>query len=282
MYDPLQSRLAALLRRPRPLKPQTERQLAAHLAEHPSATLASFLLGAADLLEDHELDILFGPLFTPTLDDRAAVADLLYHWRPTPPQLARLVPDLASDVGFAQVILPDGARAELLLHEVMIERFVRLLRLDAAADGATAAALREALPPDLWPVGVALLCERGMTPAHQKWFAAFVNHLASHRREAGGDAISRGLLETVVDFITAQRVLDRAALLPAAEALMRAAQGTAAYVDGGHAYWSPDVAQHHQYRGQGRVDQAQLQQRHDEVDRVATLVEDLKSFAWPE
>ena len=69
--------------------------------------------------------------------------------------------------------------AKLALHEVMAERFVRLLRLDAAADATTAAALRDALPAELWPIGVALLCERGMAPAHQKWFAAFVNR--SHR-----------------------------------------------------------------------------------------------------
>ena len=48
------------------MKPQTERQLAQHLAEHVTGTQASFLLCAAELLEDYELDILFGPLFTPT------------------------------------------------------------------------------------------------------------------------------------------------------------------------------------------------------------------------
>ena len=78
MYQLLNSRVACLLTRPRPMKPQTERQLAHHLAEY-STDISSFLLCAAVVLEDYQLDIAFGPLFTPTLDERAEVADLLFH-----------------------------------------------------------------------------------------------------------------------------------------------------------------------------------------------------------
>jgi hypothetical protein len=90
--------------------------------------------------------------------------------------------------------------------------------------------------------------------------------------------VTRALLESIADFAASQKSLDRPSLLASAEALMRAAQGTAAYTDAGHAYWSPDVAQHHQYRGQGRVDQGQLEERHAEVERVAVMVEALRSF----
>ena len=275
MYEQLKSRVASLLARPRTLKPQTQRQLSQHLAEH-SSSMATFLTCAAGALEDHELDILFGPIFTPTLDERAEVADVLYHWRPTHDQLAQLVTDLSAEVAHAVVRLPDGTEAPLTLHEVMVERFVRLLRLDAAPDSATAAALRDALPASLWTVGVALLCERGMTPAHQKWFVAFVNHMTGRR------AASREMLEAVVDFIASQTSLERDALIASADALMRATQGTAAYAAGGHAYWSPDVAQHHQYRGEGKIDQQRLNEQHAQVERVTALVEDLRSFSRSE
>jgi hypothetical protein len=263
--------VAALLTRPRTLKPQTQRQLSHHLAEH-SSTTSAFLACAAGALEEHELDILFGPVFTPTLEERAEVADVLYHWRPTPDLLARLVTDLSAEVPNAVVRLPDGSEAPLTLHEVMVDRFVRLLRLDSAPDAATAAALRDALPASLWPIAVALCCERGMTPAHQNWFVAFVNHTTSRR------AASREMLEAVVQFIAGQAKLERDALIAAAEALMRATQGTAAYAAGGHAYWSPDVAQHHQYRGEGKIDQQRLEQQQAEVERVRAIVEDLRSF----
>ena len=271
MYDQLRSRLAALLVRPRPLKPQTERQLAQHLAEHSIGT-APFLLCASSVLEDHELDILFGPMFTPTLDERAEVADLLYHWRPTDQDVQQLIDDLAAEVSHAVVQLPDGTWAPLTMHEVMADRFVRLMRLDSAPDAHTAAALREVLPAELWPLSIALLCEPGMTPRHQLWFAAFVNHASAHA------AMSRGFLQTTAEFIATQRNLDPAALASSAEALMRATDTTAAHAAGGHAYWSPDVAQHHQYRGQGHIDLDRLAAREAEVQHVSELVAALRSF----
>ena len=81
MYDSLKSRLASLLSRPRSLKPQTERQLGQHMAEH-SLSTPGFLLCACHVLEEYELDILFGPMFTPTLDERAELSDLLLDWQP--------------------------------------------------------------------------------------------------------------------------------------------------------------------------------------------------------
>src|SRR5438045_2798684 len=103
-----------MLVRPQPLKPQTQRQLAHHLAEH-SSSMKDFLLCAAKVLEDHELDILFGPIFTPTLDHRAEVADLLFLWRPSEEQIRQLVSDLSKEVSHAVIMLPDGSTAELTL-----------------------------------------------------------------------------------------------------------------------------------------------------------------------
>jgi hypothetical protein len=154
----------------------------------------------------------------------------------------------------------------------MIDRFVRLLRLEFGPDAAVAASLRDALPAELWPIAMALLCERGMTAEHQSWFAAFINHVASHR------PMTRDLLQTIAEFVASQQNLDNAKLLTAAQALMRATQGTAAYAAGGQTYWSPDVAQHHHYRGQGRIDKGVLEQRKAEVDRVTAMVEDLRTF----
>src|SRR5262245_24887597 len=104
MYDQLKSRMAAILQRPRPMKPQIERQLAQHLNDR-NADVASFLLCAAQVLEDYELDVLFGPVFTPSLDQRVEVADLLYHWRPSAEQLKQLVTDLCVEVPHTTILL---------------------------------------------------------------------------------------------------------------------------------------------------------------------------------
>jgi hypothetical protein len=241
------------------------------MAEH-SLSTPGFLMCACHVLEEYELDILFSPMFTPTLDERAELSDLFLDWRPDAGQLAQLVAELAAEVPYATVRLPDGTESPLTLHAVMVERYVRLLRLDQGPEPETATALRAALPEDLWPVAVALLYERGMTPRHQAWFAAFVTHVAALH------PVSRESLETAADFVASQPTLDRSTVTAAAEALMRAAQGTAAYAAGGHAYWSPDVAQHHHYRGQGRVDVDRIDQHQAEVRQVTTLVEDLRTF----
>ncbi|MEX2215749.1 MAG: hypothetical protein WD768_16680 [Phycisphaeraceae bacterium] len=271
MYEQLKERLADLLRRPRAMRPQAERQLNQQLAEH-GAKMASFLLGAANVLEEHELDILFASVFTPTLGERAELADLLYHWRPSADDQRRLVDELREKLGHVTVGLPDGSQAKLGLHEVMLDRFVRLLRLDCGPDSGTAAALRDALPAALWPLAMALSCERGMTKEHQAWFAAFVNH------SAGQHAMTRGLLETVIDFVSKEHSLKHDAILAAAEALMRATQSVASFTAGGHNYWSPDVAQHHHFRGQGNVDRERLATTQADLENVTMMVEDLRTF----
>jgi hypothetical protein len=271
MYQQLKQRLAEMLRRPRLLKPQTQRQIASHLAEH-NADLRSLLLCAADVLEDYELDVVFGPVFTPTIEERAELADLLFHWHPTQQQVAQIIHELAAELPHAVVRLPDGEQASLSLHEVMVDRFVRLLRLEQGPEPSLAAALRDAVPPGLWKLGIALLCERGMTAQHQKWLVDFINHISRRRQ------LTAELMRTAAEFLAAQPSLEAADLLSAAEALLRATRQTAAYASGGHAYWSPDVAQHHQYRGQGRVDQQQMAQRQAEVEHVAMLLDELRSF----
>lgn len=277
MYGQLKEKVAAVLGRSRLLKPQTERQIPHYLDGH-DANLASFMRCAADLLEDYELDILFGPQFTPSFDDRVEVAGLLYHWKPTGGDLEKLVKDLGEEMSHTMVLLPDGTETELALHEVMIERFVRLLRLEYAPDPVTATALRDALPAELWPAAIALASQRGFTSEKQAWLATFVNHMANRHE------VCSEMLETVSDFAARQPSLEQPDLLAAAESLLNAVQGTAAFALQGHQYWSPDVAQHHQYRGQGKIDRERIELQQSELTRVRTMTEDLRTFSdgWAE
>ena len=107
MYEKLKDRIAELLRHPRPIKPQTERQLARHLTESSTDTV-TFLLEAAQQLEEYELDILYAPQFTPEMQDQADVSDLLYHWRPDAGELDRLAPELCAQVKHGVVQLAGG------------------------------------------------------------------------------------------------------------------------------------------------------------------------------
>ena len=100
MYEQLKSCVAELIAKPRPLKPQTQRQLSDRLSEH-SADLKSFLACAAEVLEDYELDVLFAPSFTPALEDQAQVASALQDWRPSPKDVEHANPVfLVGDASF--------------------------------------------------------------------------------------------------------------------------------------------------------------------------------------
>jgi len=260
-----------MLREPRSLKPQTERQLAGYLAEH-SSSVAGFLLCASEVLEEYELDVLFGPVFTPTLQDRAALADLLMDGPVAETEIRRIVEELSREAGHAMIRMPDGSEARLTLHEVMVDRFVKLLRLQRGPDAVTARSIWQALPGDLATAAIALCCEPGMTAKHQKWFADFVAYVSAN------DEVTEDLLRTTAEFIAGQKLLEPAALLAAAEALARATEGTAAQAAGGHSYWSADVAQHHQYRGEGKVDRERAEQRQVELRNVTEMVHLIDAF----
>ena len=68
--------VAAELERPRPLL----KQVVDHLASHYSVSrneLGVFFTDQLGALEDYEVDLLFSPLFTPTLAEQAVFSDLL-------------------------------------------------------------------------------------------------------------------------------------------------------------------------------------------------------------
>jgi len=271
MYEDLKKTVAELICQPRPLKPQTERQLSGHLSDH-NTDLHSFLACAAEVLEDYELDILFAPTFTPDLESQAQVAKQLCDWTPDQDDIDRLITQLCETIDFAVILLPDDTQAKLMLHEVMVERFVKLLNLQRAPAPNIVAMLQEALPDELWPTAAALLRQRGFTTKHQAWYAHFVRHLTGEYK------VEPGLAITLAEFITDQSDLDTPSLLESADKLIRAAKNSASYAESGHSYWSPDVAPHHQYRGQGQLDQDLIQQRKDEVIWLDTIEKSLQTY----
>src|SRR5260221_638659 len=111
MHHDLKTCLAELLAQPPALKPQAERQLVRYLEEH--GDLATFAPKAAQLLEDHELEILFAPMFTPELEDQAAVSEPLSKGKPSDAELAQLALELVQ--GTATIQQRDGVTCTLPL-----------------------------------------------------------------------------------------------------------------------------------------------------------------------
>lgn len=271
MYDQLVTRVAERLALPRPIKAQTQRQLSHHCNDESTET-ARFLLSATDLLEEEELDIVFAAQFTPDRDDQVAVSELLYHWQPTAEEISRMPDDVCRHTDRAIVVLPGDVEAPLPLHEVMADRFIRLLSLHRAPEPCVSAALREVLPSAMWALGTALLRQRGFDAARQAWFVTFIGHMV--RRHG----VDEPLLAATAEFVADTPTLDAGTLLRAAGEQVKAAGGLLANARGGRTYWSADVAQHHHYRGQGEVDQNLLKHRQEEEERLRLIESDLQHF----
>lgn len=271
MYDQLIARIAERLALPRPIKAQTQRQLSRYCTEESSET-AKLLLSATDLLEEEELDIIFAAQFTPDRDDQTAISDLLYHWQPTEEEIQRMAEDVCRHTSHAVVLLPGEVEAPLSLHEVMTERFIRLLGLQRTAEPRISAALREVLPNEMWPMATALLRQRGFTRKRQAWFVGFVSHMSRQH------PITEPLLAATAEFVADAPTLDADTLVRSAGELVKAARGLLTNAQGGRTYWSADVAQHHQYRGQGQVDQSLLKHREEDEKRLRQIEADLQTF----
>jgi len=124
--------LAADLERPREVPPQVIKHLGGvHnvTRDNISAFLANELTG----LEEYEIDLIFSPIFTPTIHDQAVSAALLGQGSVPAQQWPGLIAQLVARPTHAHLIASKGASAAtpVLLREVTIERYVNRLRLDA-------------------------------------------------------------------------------------------------------------------------------------------------------
>lgn len=270
--DRIREVLLDVLSRPRSLRQQTLRHLEDHV-EGGEEDLRRFLATAARELEDYEVEILFAPVFTPTPQEQIEVGEPLARHRPARATVEAIIDELRRTVTTCQIALPGGGTAPLAVHEVLIDRYVTLLRLDAAPELEVVDSLRETLPGELVPLTLALLRRKGITRRHQQWAARFLEFAR------GRHAIDRELVELLLDFLASRGSLDHADMEQGLDSLLRATMEAGTFAQRGRMYWSSEVAEHHQFRGQGRVDDEQIDRAAREIRILETLRADMEAFA---
>jgi hypothetical protein len=117
------------LTRPRALTAQILDFLLAH-HEVTGENVAGWLREHLEDLESYELDLLLSPLFTPDFAMRARFEEVLGDECFEAAEIDSLMEELVRQ-RLPMVLLHEEERVEALLPEVMIERFVRMLHLDA-------------------------------------------------------------------------------------------------------------------------------------------------------
>ncbi len=138
--------IASELERPRALL----KQVVDHLASHYSVSrdeLGKFFTDQLGALEDYEIDLLFSPVFTPSLSDQAAFSELLDHETLPATEWPVLIRRLADRPTVTRLVTEDNATHAIRLREVSIERFVTRLNLDVVIPDPLGKLLHSLPPP---------------------------------------------------------------------------------------------------------------------------------------
>ncbi len=133
--DAIHSLLEKVLTTPRALTTQVlEHVLSAH--EVVEDRVLDWLRSDLEELETYEVELLLSPLFTPSFDERVRFEAALGHGCVDAAEVDEVI-ELASAAEWRMTLEHEDERLEAALPRVVIERFVRLLRLDAVLpDGA--------------------------------------------------------------------------------------------------------------------------------------------------
>ncbi len=139
--------VAAELERPRPLL----KQVVDHLASHYSVSrdeLGAFFTEQLEQLEDYEIDLLFSPLFTPSLAEQAVFSELLDRQTLPAGEWPVLIRRLEARPTVARLVTEDGATHAIRLREVSLERFVTRLNLDVVVPDPLGKLVHSLPPPE--------------------------------------------------------------------------------------------------------------------------------------
>ncbi|HEY9745674.1 MAG TPA: hypothetical protein V6C99_05605 [Oculatellaceae cyanobacterium] len=144
--EPIYERLKADLEAPRILTGQVTHAITSQYSLT-TAELASFLVDKLPTLEEYEVDLLFSPQYTPTSDNRLVYIPLLGAEALCAEDVQTLKRRLV-DAGLRTTIttLDGQCEATIPVHEVFIERYVNLLKLDQPLPEALHEALQQYVP----------------------------------------------------------------------------------------------------------------------------------------
>src|SRR3990172_6373818 len=167
-------KLRADLTRRRALSPQVRRHLAStyEVADDAVREFFSSRLGA---LEEYQIELLLGPLFTPTLEDRAGYAGLLREETPSEAQVEEHTGSLEAEKLSWFLEIPGEEEVGVRVLDVVVARWVRLCNLTHAPGPALVAGIERAVPADDRELALATLRDEAWQDREkQEWLAEYL------------------------------------------------------------------------------------------------------------
>ncbi|MCS6266415.1 MAG: hypothetical protein H2174_02505 [Vampirovibrio sp.] len=149
LLDTLTAAVIKRLSLPRPLSPQVSNALADNYTVSESE-YEVFFAEKLNTLDDYEIDLVFSPQFTPKPADYDAACAVLGTQQLIASEFTALLVAVLNELPAVQMILPSGATVGLPLHEVMVQRFLKLLFLTESVP----AVLSETLQTCTFPAAI--------------------------------------------------------------------------------------------------------------------------------
>jgi hypothetical protein len=270
MHDALLAQLRDDLTRRRAFTPQVCRHLASTY-ELADDEVSRFLNEELSELEEYRIELLFGPLFTPTLEDRARYSRLLSTHACDAAEVERALEALGAEGPTCDLELPTGEEFRLRLADVLVERYVRLLYLADAPAAELAQRLEHAIPGDDLDLALATLREEAWHgEVKRQWLADFLDAVADRR------AFSMRKLAFLSDLLRGQVRPDTPRMLALVRSLLEERRGQLGQVGAGKPFFARHIEEWHGHdRDQRRVSATEVEARQQFIDLLDELVVDL-------
>ena len=271
MHEGLLTHLRKDLTRPRALTPQVCRHLASTY-ELADDEIGRFLDEQLPELEEFRVELLFGPLFTPTLEDRASYSSLLCTHRCSQGEIDQRVGRLNEEKLACDLELPTGQSHRLRLADVLVERYVRLLYLGNGPQPEFARRLEQAIPGDDVDLALASLREEVWhDEAKCGWLAKFLDAVAGRR------SFSMRKLAFLSELLRGQIRPETERLLSLTRSLFEERRSQLGQAGAAKPFFARHIEQWHGHgRDQRRVDPAELETKEELVELLEDLVVDLE------
>lgn len=274
MHPAIEERLVADLTRRRELPPQVKRHLTGvyGVAED---EIGRFFAERVAALEDYEREQLFAPLFTPTLEDRAAYAELLLGHSVAEDEITAAVQRLGRARLSCPIEAPGGSDFVLPLEEVLVARYLRLLRLSAAPPSEVTDRLLRAIPGDDRGVALAQLRDPAWrSPAKYAWLAAYLDVVA----ERQGFSLLK--FDFLTDLVRDSTDLSTAHVLALTEQVLGEKRNNFSVGGSSRPFFSRHIEEWHGHgRDQRRFDLDEVEQKQRALAMLTDLVADLHTLA---
>lgn len=167
LHERISKKLAEDLSEERPISRQVQEYITDHYG-YSVDDLPRFCTEKVAELEDYELDLVFSPLFTPTLEDRAEYMPILAEGHLPKADIARITKELVERSIYGHFITPDRQNIPMVLKDVSIERFVDRLYLERPIDESVYQAIEKTVPANDRPMTQVLARKPGWQDSWRK------------------------------------------------------------------------------------------------------------------